>query len=85
MQPFGEARRVDGPIADGPARIRQARKRTRYIGPEQVVGRTPVTAADFTDVESQRVFDAAAGAVACELGRQAGREWFDFMAGKGRG
>jgi hypothetical protein len=43
-----------------------------------------VSEADFSDVESRRVFDAAVGAVARELGRQAGREWFDLMAGKER-
>jgi hypothetical protein len=34
---------------------------------------------DFSDPESQRVLSAAALAVARELGRQAGREWFDQL------
>jgi hypothetical protein len=43
---------------------------------------TPVGEADFSDPESQRVFDAAARALARELGRQAGYEWFDQMVRK---
>jgi len=41
-----------------------------------LVDSPPVQPADFSDPESQRVFDAAARAVAFELGRQAAREMF---------
>jgi hypothetical protein len=34
---------------------------------------------DFSDFESVRVLDAAANALARELGRQAAREWFDGL------
>jgi hypothetical protein len=42
----------------------------------------PVQAADFSDLESQRVLRAAAFAVAGELGRQAAREYFAEWIGK---
>ena len=38
---------------------------------------TPVSAADFSDAESQEVLRAAACSVARELGRQAARECFE--------
>ena len=38
--------------------------------------------ADFSDLESQRVFAAAARAVARELGREAAREYFAELIGK---
>lgn len=34
---------------------------------------------DFSDPESQRVLEATAVAMAGELGRQAAREWFEFI------
>jgi hypothetical protein len=40
-----------------------------------------VPAADFSDLESQRVLAAAARAVARELGREAAREYFAKLIG----
>jgi hypothetical protein len=39
-------------------------------------------AADFSDLESQRVLAAAARTVARELGREAAREYFAELIGK---
>lgn len=74
-------------VAELRARIRSRKMRpaaTCAMSQLQRRGRS-VTDADFRDHESQRVFDGAAGVVARELGRQAGREWFDLMARKGPG
>ena len=60
-------------------------RKPRIVRPE-LPGRPPEDAdvrnqpADFTDPESQRVLDAAARAVARELGRQAARELWDQAA-----
>ena len=58
--------------------IRAARAATRswpHVDTESV------SAADFSDPESQRVLAAAARSVAAELGRQAARELFAKVAG----
>jgi hypothetical protein len=73
-------------IAELRARIRSRKMRpaaTRSMSQLQHRSRS-VSDADFRDLESQRVFDAAARVVARELGREAGREWFDLMARKGQ-
>ena len=50
--------------------------------PLTLVDTQAVPAADFSDVESQRVLAAAARAVARELGREAAREYFAELIGK---
>lgn len=47
-----------------------------------VVEKMSAKPTDFSDVESQRVLNAAAAAVAFELGREAGREYFAELIGK---
>ena len=59
----------------------------RGTGPKNVSTRhalrnATVQPADFSDPESQRVLEAAACAVAFELGREAGREYFARLIGK---
>jgi hypothetical protein len=46
----------------------------------------PATQTDFSDPESQRVLEAAADAVAYELGLEAGREYFtELLAAQRKG
>jgi hypothetical protein len=59
---------------------RRFTRSTRH--PLTLVETRSVQAADFSDIESQRVLTVAARAVARELGREAAHEYFAQLIGK---